>query len=251
MSKKPLGCLVLHGFTSHTNVVEAVVPRLKKHAIPYRLPALRGHATKPEDLYGVKWQDWVEDANRAMDELLQEADKVLIVALSMGALVGMDLCINRQEEIIGFVALAPALKIYLPVPENIVPALTKTVMRKVALKAKAENYFAPETLQKNRNYSWIPGEALLTFIEFTQRMRNPEMMKRITTPLFIIATTNDKIVDHRQAQHLYNNVSSKDKRLTWFHRTSHEILLDGETEAVLDEIEKYVLEKQASLAQTV
>jgi carboxylesterase len=242
MSKKPLGCLVLHGFTSHRNVVEAVVPRLQKHNIPYRLPDLRGHSTSPEKLIGVKWQDWVTDANIAMDDLLQEVDKVLIIALSMGSLVAMELGINRKEEIAGIVALCPALKTYLPVPEAVVPTLAKTVMRKIKVEPKAADYFDRETINRNRNYRWIPGEALVTFLEFNRRMRDPEMMKRISTPIFIIATTNDKVVDHRQAQYLYNNVSSKDKRLTWFHRTSHEILLDGEREAVLDEIEKYLLE---------
>jgi carboxylesterase len=227
--------------------VEAVIPRLQKHAIPYRLPVLRGHSGSPENLRGVKWQDWVTDANKAMDQLLQEVDKVLIVALSMGSLVGMELCINRKEEISGFVALCPALKTYLPVPEAMVALLSKTINRKVNVLPKVADYFDKSTMERNKNYRWIPGEALVTFLEFNKRMRDPEMMKRLTTPIFIIATTNDKVVDHRQAQYLYNNVSSKDKRLTWFHRTSHEILLDGEAEAVLDEIEKYVLEKQAIL----
>ena len=54
---EPLGCLILHGFTSSLDTVRALVPMAERLGLPYRMPILRGHGTRPEDLRGVGWQD--------------------------------------------------------------------------------------------------------------------------------------------------------------------------------------------------
>ncbi len=52
-----LGVLLLHGFTSSVRTVEGLVPRLEAAGLPYRMPVLRGHGTRYQDLAGVKAHD--------------------------------------------------------------------------------------------------------------------------------------------------------------------------------------------------
>ncbi len=47
--KAALGVLILHGFTSSRATVAAVVPQAEALGLPWRLPQLRGHWTKPGD----------------------------------------------------------------------------------------------------------------------------------------------------------------------------------------------------------
>src|SRR4051812_33106803 len=105
MAKAPLGVLLLHGFTSHINTIDPVVPRLEKLHMPYRLPMLRGHGGKSSDLEGVKWQDWVEDGQKAFDNLLNECEKVIPVALSMGSMVAFELIRKQPDKVAALVTL--------------------------------------------------------------------------------------------------------------------------------------------------
>src|SRR4051812_27268772 len=79
-----VGVLLLHGLTSSLATVSGLVPHLEAAGLPYAMPTLRGHGTKPEDLRGVTWHGWYEDAERALDELLTRCDRVVVMGLSMG-----------------------------------------------------------------------------------------------------------------------------------------------------------------------
>ncbi len=239
MNKAPIGCLILHGLSSNINCVDAVVPRLEKHNIPYRMPYLRGHGTKPEDLVGVKWQDWYADAEKAFKDLLNVADKVLVIALSMGSLPGMDLTIAYQDKIAGIVTLVSALRLATPL-EPFVPVIG-LIQKKVVFKDVPADWDDPEQLKTNLNYKWIPSTAVMEMVRYYKRMRKPEMVGQIKVPALVISTTRDHVIDPRTSQWLYDKLGSSDKTIKWFHKTSHEILRDGEREQILDEIEAFVV----------
>ena len=58
MSKKPLGALILHGFSDTVKSVSILEPPLNDLGLPYHIPNLRGHdADSPEALRGVSWKD--------------------------------------------------------------------------------------------------------------------------------------------------------------------------------------------------
>ena len=95
--KKPLGLLILHGFTGSLDTVKALVPRAEARGWPWRMPVMRGHGTKYQDLVGVRYGDWVADAEAALDDLLAECDKVVIAGLSMGGGQAMAIGLNRLD----------------------------------------------------------------------------------------------------------------------------------------------------------
>jgi carboxylesterase len=236
--KKPLGCLLLHGFTSHVNCIDPVEPRVKKLGLPYRTPILRGHGTKPADLEGVKWQDWVEDGEKALLDLLNECEKVVIVALSMGSLVGMQLTLKYQPKIAGLVCIAPALKVKSPLAA-FAPLIAR-YQKTHRFKFDPKGYYDIELAKTSQNYQEVPSASVIEFLKFGKLNYSPAVSTRITVPIQIISSTNDRTIDHRTAQWLYNTVSSKDKNIAWFYRSGHEMLRDAEREEVLDVIEEFV-----------
>jgi len=203
------------------------------------MPYLRGHGTKPEDLVGVKWQDWYADAEKALKDLLNEVDKVIIIALSMGSLPGMDLTIAYQDKIAGIVTLVSALRLASPL-EPLIP-LIALIQKKVVFKDVPADWYDQEQLKTNQNYKWIPSSAVLEMVRYYKQMRKPEMVGQIKVPALIISTTRDHTIDPRTSQWLFDNLGSSDKTMKWFHKTSHEMLRDGEREQVLDEIEAFVV----------
>ena len=106
-----LGCLVLHGLTSSLATVDGLVPYLRARELPYRLPLLRGHGATPDALRGVTWRGWHDDAARALDDLLGECERAVVIGLSMGGVVALHLAAERPERLAGVAVVAPALKL--------------------------------------------------------------------------------------------------------------------------------------------
>src|SRR4051794_7007661 len=126
---KPLGVLLLHGFSASLDTVNGLCPDLEKAGLPYRMPVLRGHGATPEALSGVRARDWVADAATAFRDLLQEVDSVVVVGLSMGGLVTLALAMERPERLAGEVTLAAALRFcdrLAPLAQYLYPVVRRT-----------------------------------------------------------------------------------------------------------------------------
>src|SRR5436309_2281706 len=106
----PLGVLILHGFTGSRATVEAIVPRAEALGLPWRLPQLRGHWTRPEDLVGVTYADLLGDAAAALAELRAVTQRVVVVGLSVGGLLALNLALDHASDVEGLAVLAPALR---------------------------------------------------------------------------------------------------------------------------------------------
>ncbi len=255
MSKAPYGILLLHGLSSHISCIDPVVPRLAKYNLPYRMPILRGHGTQSSDLQGVKWQDWLEDGQKAFDDLRTECEKIIIVSLSMGSLVGINLAINNPAYCAGLVCIAPALKLKSPLMP-LVPVLAK-VIPVFKPKPDPKSYFDQAQFETNQNYKEMPSSALVALLRFQQYTRPVARLAKLTVPTLILQTTQDLTVSPQISQFIYDTITSQDKRLVWFHQSGHEMLRDGQREEVLDQIENFIVEltnigqqssKQSSIA---
>ena len=109
--RDPIGVLVLHGFTSHIHCVDPLVPYLNELDVPYRFPILRGHGTKPEDMEGVTAEDWYEDAENALLDLYQDAEKIIVVGLSMGGAMALELAARHRDKVAAVVTIAAVIKV--------------------------------------------------------------------------------------------------------------------------------------------
>lgn len=239
MAKAPVGVLLLHGLTSHLDCIDPVVPVLEKLGLPYRMPVLRGHMTKPADLTGVRQEDWIEDGQKALDDLLQECDQVLPVALSMGSLVALNLALNNPGKLAGLVAIAPALKLKSKL-SGLAPVIAR-FQKQYTFKADPKGYFDKEQASTTRNYPGLPTSALVEFIRMGARLRNPALLSQVKIPALVLATVHDRTIDPNSALFLYNNLGSQDKRLIWFDRSGHEMLRDAQRGEVVAAIEEFLV----------
>ena len=62
-------------------------------------------------------------------------------------------------------------------------------------------------------------------------------------PILIIQSHKGQLVKEDTAQAIYNGVSSADRRILWFEKSSHEMMRDLEREEVFKAIESFVLER--------
>lgn len=106
----PDAVLLLHGLTGSTFEMHHLALRLAAAGYRCLAPVMAGHGGAPEDLVGVPWAEWVDEAGRHLDRLAG-ARRTFVAGCSMGALVACALAHEAPATVDGLVLLAPALEL--------------------------------------------------------------------------------------------------------------------------------------------
>ncbi|MFA6588077.1 MAG: alpha/beta fold hydrolase [Patescibacteria group bacterium] len=228
------GCLLIHGFTSFRTSLEAVIPELEKRQIPWHYPILAGHNTQPGDLRGKTWEHWQNDVRTGLEYLLQETEQVVIIALSMGSLLALELAAEYPNKVSGLVLLSPALRFKSRLARH-APVISKYL--KIYPGVNLVRFSSISLALKNKGYNWFPVQ---TFMHYWHRAQNfDEVLKRVHQSTLIIHSKKDRIALPLGAEHVFKTIPNQEKKLVWLEKSGHEILLDMETEKVLAEIFKF------------
>ncbi|MGH2368840.1 MAG: alpha/beta hydrolase [Chloroflexota bacterium] len=238
----PLGCLILHGFTSSLDAVRALAPMAERLGLPYRMPVLRGHGTRPEDLRGVTWQDWYGDGATALRDLRTEADQVVICGLSMGGLVALHLAAEHPHDVAGVVTVAAALRIAGRLI-HLSPLLCRVITTWNA--DPALGFADPALAARCTNYPSFPTDALVSLYRYGQYVTG--LLPRVQAPLLVIHSHRDRVISPASAEIIYQRAGSTNKRLQWFDGTGHEMLQDRQANEIVAAIEQFVGAAQETL----
>ncbi|HQC45637.1 MAG TPA: alpha/beta fold hydrolase [Myxococcota bacterium] len=232
--KAKYGVLVLHGFTSDVHCVDSLVKPLDAAKLPYRFPVLRGHGTKYQDMEGTTAADWYEDAENALLDLYKEVENVVVVGLSMGGLVSLELAARHRDKVAGVALVAAALRFADPMA-FMTPMLAKVVRYWPSPKAYNDETLAAK---ENRNYPKFATSSFASLYDYSQSMTN--MLSFVKAPIVILQSKKDQVVNPQSANIIYKKVSSKDKQLVWFEKSGHEMLLDLEAEAATNTVMDFI-----------
>ena len=230
-NKKKIGILLIHGFTSFRASLEILIPELDKKNIPWHYPILAGHNTKPENLEGKTWEHWQTDVEDGLKYLLPICEQVVIIGLSMGALLAMELAEKYPDKIKGLILLSPALKFRNPLTKY-----TTQITQRIK-KIPGINLFRFSSIklaETQLGYSWFPAKAFHHYWLRTQHFDS--VLEKITQPTTIFHSKKDRLADPAGTKHIYNKIKSKDKEIIWLKKSGHEVLLDVEAEIVIKKI---------------
>ncbi len=233
----PLGCLILHGFTSSLDTVRALVPMAERLGVPYRMPILRGHSTRPEDLRGVEWRDWFDDAVTALLALRRETERVAVCGLSMGGLVALHLAAEYPDDVACVATIAAALHINNRLI-RLSPVLARVLRNRMWQGNPASGYADATLLSANTNYRSFPLDALVSLYRYGPVVE--QMLPRVHAPLLVIHSHRDLVIKPISANMIYERAGTTDKQLLWFERSGHEMLQDLEAADVVAAIEMFI-----------
>ncbi|WP_411870492.1 alpha/beta hydrolase [Vulcanococcus limneticus] len=242
MPRQPLGVLILHGFTGSVDSVRRLEAPIQALGIPTHMPALRGHgAPSPAALRGVTWHDWVDDAEAALQALLMQAQRAIVVGHSMGGLVALTLAAEHPQAVDSLVLAAPALQLASPLaPGRPLHGLTPLIRRLVKSWPIPHLYTNRALAEGDTNYPWAPIDAILSLFEFLQvtRRRLPE----IRVPTLILQSHQDSVVVPDCAEAILQAIATPEpqKRIVWFERTQHQLFRDCELDATIGAVVDFV-----------
>ncbi len=236
LPKLKRGVLLLHGFTSHTDCVSGLLPYLEKAGLDVEMPWLRGHGTTPDDLIGVTHDMWYDDAFSALQKLAQRVDQVIVVGLSMGGVVALDLCTRDHElrsKIIACVTWAAALDFVNPMTGLVKP------LSVVFKWWKGQESFRDKTCkQACRNYTKFPTKAFVSLYDYAKEMR--PRVRQLTMPFCTIQSKQDQVIPYHMSEYLFQNVDSVYCELVTLEHSGHELGQDCEAKTVFEQTMRFI-----------
>lgn len=225
----PLGVLLLHGFTSSAKTVDGLTPYLTRFGLPYARPILKGHGETPAALKGVTHTDWMRDAEAALLSLLTSCHQAVIVGLSMGGLLAIELGIRHRKRVRGVVLVAPALRF-----ANPLAPFAHYLQHLLPYFPSPSSFHDRQCKKEGGNYSYFPVDAFVSLYELSKIIE--QKLPQFDRPLVILQHRAKQSTDPKGAEIIYQKVASAQKSLLWFEHSGHEMMQDLEKEEVFKTI---------------
>src|SRR5437667_9429489 len=96
---RPLGCLLIHGFTATPDEMRPLGEALAARGFPVRAVRLAGHGTEVADLAGTRWTDWFASGAEGADRRHRDVPALAVPGMSLGALLALHLAATPPAEV--------------------------------------------------------------------------------------------------------------------------------------------------------
>jgi carboxylesterase len=228
--------LLIHGWTSVPYEVRRLGLFLNENGYTVYGPMLTGHGTVPKALENVKWADWLNDVEKAYDELKAGHEKVYIAGTSIGACLGVILA-SQKPDISGLVLMAMPYK--LRIERTVVfLAWLNSFFQKYKKKFYPPTFGLSTTITRLIAYQSYPiSSARETFslIRFSRKI-----IPCVSQPCFIMQSTSDHVVSRNSCEKIYKNIGSSVREKKYIKRAYHTFISDIKNEGVFEDILNFI-----------
>lgn len=233
----PDAVLLLHGLTGSPFEMHVVAERLARAGHRCLVPMMAGHGGPPAGLVGVRWEEWVAQAERDLARL-DGARRTFVVGCSMGALAACALAHDHPERIDGLVLLAPALEL---LPSGILGGALGRLpfARSVVIpKSAGSDVRDPEMRRINPTMSGVPLGAVAELLEMQRHVA--ALLPDVEAPALVIQGARDRTVTMRGALRLASTIGSGPARVVVLPESQHLVGIDVERERCAEEAERFI-----------
>lgn len=230
--------LLLHGWTGSPAHFGLAAEFLNERGYPVLVPRLAGHGTSVHDMAGTGWRDWVESAVEGLLDLSADYERVHVVGLSMGGIIGLLLAATTE---LGSITTINS-------PQRL--HSRRTWM--------ARFYRGSRRIRSGNRDQVPPGEAARYWVQYEDSPVGTvadlldlidaarEVLPRVAAPALVIQSHADETVHPESGDIIYERLGSRVKQLLWLQRSRHVALLDSER----DLIHRAILEQVSHSARS-
>jgi len=221
----PVGVLLCHGYTATTAEVRPLARFLHERGYTVSGPLLPGHGTTPQEMNRCRWQTWAEALESAYRDLATRCERVFVGGESMGGLLALYLA-SQHPAVAGVIAYAAAIK----VPPSFFQTLLLPLLAPlgIILKKGPSTPSAADARWQGYEHNPLRATQQLFALQAATRARLPA----IAQPILIVQGRLDTTISADVPDIIYHSISSTEKYLHWFERSTHCVLLDQEWEDV-------------------
>lgn len=244
------GILLIHGLGGTPVEMRFVSQALARAGFTVYCCQLAGHCGKPDELRRSTREEWCQSVRAAYDRLAQSCDTILAGGLSMGAMLALNLALEKPGAVHGLILLAPSLKLdgwSMPwTSRHILSRVRPTIWRSnVYLKERPPYGIKDERIRafvlasmqsddsSNAGVFSTPLHSFAHFNSLVARVR--PRLGEITAPTLIIHPRHDDMADLANAITLQRQLAGL-VELVVLDDSYHIITLDRQRHIVVDRV---------------
>jgi carboxylesterase len=210
--------LCLHGLTGTPYEVRSIAEALVARGIRARGPIGAGHEEGPELLAATRHGAWIDAARSEFEALRRDYDRVFLVGVSMGGLLGLRLAQTAQVD--ALVVVGTPLALPPPIPQLL--PLLRRVMR--FRQKHASDIQDPEARARHPGHRLMPLDAVAELIALQAEVIRE--LAAISAPILVAHGAKDRTAPPRDARRIHAEVGSRDKELFMLERSGHVASVD-------------------------
>jgi carboxylesterase len=215
--------LIIHGAGDTPQTVRYLANALFEHGYHVDAPLLSGHGREIADFRRVRADDWMADVRTAYVDLTQSHDWVAVIGVSMGGALAVQLA-AEQPDIPALGLVAPYLA--MPVKIDRAAKLSRIwgIVMPIVRSADGLSILDPVERDRNLAYGVFTATALRALHTTVQRAR--ASLPRVNAPTLVIQSRADNRIAVDAAQHAFDALGAKERRLEWIEGAAHVITVD-------------------------
>jgi len=212
--------LCLHGLSGTPYEVRPLGEALAARGIRAVGPLLPGHGETPEALRGVPYTAWTEAVGAVWRRLRAEHERVHVVGLSLGGLLGLWLA-SRERHADGLVVVGTPLRLRSPAV-RLVPAAKRFVH--FVPKRTGSDIRDPAARARHPSLPLMPLASVHELMRLQARVRSA--LPRVRAPILVAHGRLDATAHPEDARAIAAGVASPERQLLWLERSGHVVPVD-------------------------
>ena len=243
--------LLFHGMTGSPFELKKYGQFLYANGYDVYANCLPGHGDKVEEIYTVKYQDWLDFAFERFQYLKSRYDEVFVSGLCLGAVLALAVGAKFKQEVSGIISLSTTLFLdgwRLPWYSFLIPLGLATLIRFYYNYPECEPHGIKN--QKTRNIvkkllaksdvgmNYFPMSAIYELLKLSKVVR--KNLRDINNPILLIHSKEDDLTSVKGANLVYNKISSLDKNLIILEDSYHMVLYDNKKEFVYNKCLEFI-----------
>ena len=215
--------LFIHGFTGAPATLEPQIEAAAAAGYDLYAPLLRGHGTSLDDMVPTRYEDYLDDARRAMDDLAGGESSVMVVGISMGGTLAIDLGLS-DSRVERMVLINPLV---LPPADSYLTLLDQLLEAGVEVAPAVGSDIAdPEV--REASYDGSPIRAARSL--FLNTARVAPRVGELKMPILLFSSLQDHVVPVESGEYLTAQAASV-KRVV-LERSYHVATLDYDKDLI-------------------
>ncbi len=250
------GVLLVHGLTGTPNEMRLLGRSLHRAGFTVYGMQLAGHCGSMDDLVQSRWQDWVASVHAAALRLRREVDELIVMGLSMGAVLALELASDPQARIAGVGALSTmfrhdgwSIPLYTRLSFLLKPFRALGIGRHRVFMEQPPYGIKDEALRQrvvaqmqsgDSRAAGLPGNPWYSIIEMRDVSAHVQRrLERVTAPCLVIHSSDDDISSLANVRIIERKVRGP-VDVMLLHDSYHMITIDRERRAVMQRAVTFV-----------
>ncbi|HEX7128886.1 MAG TPA: alpha/beta fold hydrolase [Rhodanobacteraceae bacterium] len=243
------GVLLIHGLTGTPAEMRFVGKGLHRAGYTVYGMQLAGHCGSEADLLKTGWRDWRASVQAAADKLMQDVDHLFVAGLSMGAVLALQLAMDRPQDVAGLglygstffydgwtIPKMARLSFMLPLVCGLGLFKERRFMESFPYGIKDERVrsrIAGAMFDGQSEMAGLPGNPWPSLAEFHKLVWNVRpRLHKVRAPCLIMHSADDDIASVRNAQLIERRVSAPTETVL-LTDSYHMITVDGQRAEVI------------------